>query len=459
VTPGPTVIDRVVAEVDRQRDAIIALAVDLIRIPSETHPPGGDEGPVQRFIEARLRGIGLDVDVFEPWSVPGVLDHPGWWPGLEYDDRPNVVGVWNGTGGGRSLILNGHSDVVPAGPHDLWTHDPYGAIVVDGRIYGRGACDQKGGIAAMITAVQVLSDLGLRPRGDVIVESVVNEELGGYNGTLACCVKGYLAAAAIVTEPTQLEVVAATKGGQTYKATVAGVNAHHAWWWQGVSAFDKAIVLKEALQRWEDLRAKELASSPYFSDTTRRPKPALADTVWYVGAGDPNLMACPASAELHFWVDVLPEDDREDMLQRFEKHVLDHTAQDPFLAEHPPILERAIMRPFDGVAVPSDHPVIASLVESHRAALGQTPEITGFDAATDSMIFNLYTDTPAVVYGPTGAGAHAPDEYVEVDGLIECTKTLALTILHFCGCDQVSSTNQGPQQGHPIGPDRTPTSL
>jgi acetylornithine deacetylase len=331
------------------------------------------------------------------------------------------------------LILNGHCDVVPAGPRELWAHDPYGGVIADGRLYGRGASDQKGGIAAMICAVEVLRDLGVSPLGDVIVESVVNEELGGYNGTLACCVKGYLADAAIVTEPTQLEVVAATKGGQTYKATVPGVNAHHAWWWQGVSAFDNAIILKQALQRWEQLRAVELADSPYFADTTRRPKPALADTIWYAGAGDPNLMASPSSAELHFWVDVLPEDDREQMLLRFERHVLDYTAQEPFLAEHPPVLERAIMRPFDGVAVPADHPIIASLVESHRAATGTEPPVTGFDAATDSMIFNLYTDTPAIVYGPTGAGLHSPDEYVDIDGLVACTNTLALAILEFCG--------------------------
>jgi acetylornithine deacetylase len=433
VALDPSIVERVAGEVERRRDGIVALAADLVRIPSETHPPGGDEGPVQGFIEARMRAIGLDVDVFEPWSVPGATEHPGWWPGLEYDDRPNVVGVWTGTGGGRSLILNGHCDVVPAGPRELWAHDPYGGVIADGRLYGRGAADQKGGIAAMICAVEVLRDLGLSPLGDVIVESVVNEELGGYNGTLACCVKGYLADAAIVTEPTQLEVVAATKGGQTYKATVPGVNAHHAWWWQGVSAFDKAIILKQALQRWEQLRAVELADSPYFSDTTRRPKPALADTIWYAGAGDPNLMASPSSAELHFWVDVLPEDDREQMLQRFERHVLDYTARDPFLAEHPPVLERAIMRPFDGVAVPPDHPIIAMLVESHRAATGTEPPVTGFDAATDSMIFNLYTDTPAIVYGPTGNGLHSPDEYVDIDGLTTCTNTLALAILEFCG--------------------------
>ena len=218
----PAIIDRVTDEVDRRRDELVAFAADLIRIPSETHPPGGDEGPVQRFIEAKLRDIGLDVDVFEPWSVPGALEHPGWWPGLEYDDRPNVVGVWTGAAGGRSLILNGHCDVVPAGPHDLWTHDPYGGVVADGRIYGRGASDQKGGIAAMIMAVEVLRHLGLSPRGDVIVESVVNEELGGYNGTVACCAKGYLADAAIVTEPTQLEIVAATEGRPDLQGDRAG---------------------------------------------------------------------------------------------------------------------------------------------------------------------------------------------------------------------------------------------
>lgn len=419
--------------VDARADDIIGLARDLVRIPSETHPPGGDEGPVQDHIASVLGEIGLDVDVFEPWDVAGATEHPGWWPGLEYDDRPNVVATWPGTGGGRSLILNGHCDVVPAGPRDLWTHDPYGGEIVDGRLYGRGASDQKGGIAAMIAAVRILGDLGYRPAGDVIIQSVVNEELGGYNGTVACCAKGYSADAAIVTEPTNLEVVAATKGGQTYKVTVPGVNAHHAWWWEGVSAFDKAIVVKQALEEWETIRARELSDVPYFSDKRKRPRPALADTIWFVSAGDPNLMASPSSAELHFWVDVVPTDDREAMLERFEQHVLDFAATDPFLADHPPQLERAIMRPFDGVSIPADHPVVTSLLTSHQRSNGTETEVGGMDGATDSMIFNRYTDTPAAVFGPTGGGAHAPDEYVELDGLLACTKTLAATILDFCG--------------------------
>jgi acetylornithine deacetylase len=424
----------VVDLVEERREEIVDLLVAMVQIPSETHPPGGDEGPVQRYIEDRFRKLDLDVDVFEPWAVEGIEQHPGWWPGLEYEDRPNVVGVSRGTGGGRSLILNGHADVVPAGPRDLWTHDPYGGVVADGRIYGRGTADQKAGIAAMTMALACVLDAGYRTHGDVILESVVNEELGGYNGTLACCVKGYLADAAVVTEPTALKVAPAAKGGQTYKLTVPGKNAHHAWAWEGVSAFDKAMLLKEALVQWEDLRAEELSNVPLFSDERRYPKPALADTIWYVRAGDPHLMATPSSAELGFWVDVLPGEHREDVLNRFERHVATIAARDPFLRDHPPRLERVLMRPFTGVSVPHDHPIIGSLMAAHQLGNAEETELIGMNGASDQMIFNLYSATPAVVYGPgDGRTAHSPDEFVAVDDLVAATRTLALTIMDFCG--------------------------
>lgn len=422
--------------IEERRKEIVDLLVDMVRIPSETHPPGGDEGPVQRYVEQRFRSMGLDVDVFEPWAVEGIEEHPGWWPGLEYHDRPNVVGVRQGSGGGRSLILNGHADVVPAGPRHLWSHDPYGGEVIDDRVHGRGTADQKGGIAAMTMALACVLDAGYTPRGDVILQSVVNEELGGYNGTLSCCVKGYRADAAIVTEPTGLNVAPASKGGQTYKATVPGKNAHHAWAWEGVSAFDKAILVKEALIQWEALRAEELKDVPLFSDKIHYPKPALADTIWYVQAGEPHLMATPSSAELGFWVDVLPGEDREEVLARFEQHMKITASLDPFLRRHPPRLERALMRPFTGVSIPLDHPIIKSLAAAHRAASGSEAGLIGMSGASDQMIFNLYSDTPAVVYGPgDGRTAHSPDEFVLIDDLVAATRTLALTIMDFCDCE------------------------
>lgn len=437
----PRLVGRIKAAVEERGDGIIRFFRDLVRIPSETHPPGGDEGPAQRFVEARLRQIGLDVDVFEPWSVTGVEDHPGWWPGLDYTDRPNVVGVWRArqaTASGRSLILNGHIDVVPAGDRSLWTHDPYGAELVDGRVYGRGASDQKIGIAAMIEAVAVLRELGIRPAGDVILESVVNEELGGYNGTVACLARRYTADAAIVTEPTGFAVAGAQKGGQVYRMVVPGHAFHHAVWERGSSALDNAIALKAGLQAWERLREAETVDDFYFGDRARalHPRAVHADTVWYLSAGTPDIMANPATAEMRFWVDHLPGEDREEMLARFEAHINATAARHPFLRDHPPTLERALMRPFTGVSVSPDAPIVRAVAAAASAIVGLEVPTVGLEAATDAMIFNLYSDVPAVIFcGGALDAAHAPNEYAEVDDVCRSTAALALAILEFCGVE------------------------
>lgn len=432
----PRLLTRVAASVDARRGAILQVFRDLVRIPSETHPPAGDEGPAQRYVEALMRELGLAVEVFEPWSVPGIEGHPGWWPGFDYTDRPNVVGRWPGTGAGRSLILNGHIDVVPAGDRSLWTHDPYGAELVGGRIYGRGAADQKAGIAAMLMAVGCLQDAGVRLSGDVILQSVVNEELGGYNGTVACCARGFRADAAIVTEPTDLHVAAAAKGGQTYRMRVPGVAFHHAMWERGTSALDNAIFLKEALGSWERLRAHETRTHPWFGERARdlHPRAVHADTVWYLRAGDPDIMANPTEAELAFWVDHLPGEDRESMLARFEAHMLARAAEHPWMKDHPPILERALMRPFTGMAVEEGSAIVRSLQRATETVTGRLRRAVGLEGATDAMIFGLYTDVPAVVFGGGDlAVAHAPDEWVEAEDVVRTTHALALAMIDFCG--------------------------
>jgi acetylornithine deacetylase len=414
---------------------IVSLVQRLVRIPSETHPPGGDEGEVQAAIAGEMDDLRLEVDVFEPWVVPGIEDHPGWWPGLEYTDRPNVVGRYRGSGGGRSMIVNGHADVVPAGPKEAWTSPPYAAEIRDGRIYGRGAVDMKGGLAAMLSAFRCLREIDWLPGGDVILESVVNEELGGYNGTLACCERGYAADVAILAECTDFHITTATKGGQVYRALIPGMAAHSCWWWKGVSAFDNAIKFKQALLEFEDERARETRDNPYFSDPALHPKAAWADNIWFVRAGDPDIMAHPAEAELNFWVDHLPGEDREALLERFERHVADFCAGDPFLSEHPIRLERTVMRPFTGVGIDLDHPVIGVLRDAHLAVRGTEPIVTGFPAASDAMIFNLYSDTPAVNFGggdPVRGCAHAPDENIAIEDVLDTTAALALAIGTFC---------------------------
>lgn len=427
---------RAVEAVDQLVGDLVGLTREMVRIPTETHPPGGDEGAGQQHLSHYLMcQFGWDVDVFLPTDVPGIEQHPGWWPGLDYADRPNVVTRRRGAGGGRSIILNGHMDVVPAGPRQFWTHDPYGAHVEDGRIYGRGSVDMKGGIASMIYAVRAIEHAGIQLRGDVIIESVVNEELGGYNGTLACCLRGYEADAAIITEGTCCDIQPAHKGGQALRLLVPGKGAHANLWWRGVSALDKAILLKQVLEDFQREREAETREKPYFNDPQQFPIPALVDTVWSLKAGDPELMSPPEAAILDFWCDALPGEDLDSIVNRLEQRLQHAANEDPFLCYHPPQLERrTIMRPFYPTSVALDHPIVESLRESGRAVTGEESAIYGMSAACDAMIFNLYSATPAIIFGPGDlALAHGPDEYIEIEQLVRAAKVMAHTLVSWCG--------------------------
>ena len=427
---------RSVDAVETLSDDLVQFTRDMVRIPTETHPPSGDEGPGQDHLARHLGDtFGLEVDFFLPTDVPGIEEHPGWWPGLEYTNRPNVVARRSGAGGGRSIVLNGHIDVVPAGPAELWTHPPYGGEIADGRIYGRGSVDMKGGIAAMIYAVRAIEHAGIRLAGDVVVESVVNEEMGGYNGTLACCLRGYEGDAAVVTEGTLCRIMPAHKGGQGLRLRVPGKSAHANMWWRGVSALDKAIYLKNTLAEFQREREGETRDNPYFSDPSLFPISALVDTVWSLHAGSPDVMSSPEEAVLDFWVDALPGEQLDQIIDRLERRLEMSADKDPFLRECRPVLERhAIMRPFYPTAVPLDHPIVGTLASACQSVTGERPGIFGMSAVCDAMMFNLHSSTPAVIFGPGDLGiAHSPDEYVEIDELVRAAMILAATIVSWCG--------------------------
>ncbi|MDB4895944.1 MAG: hypothetical protein JWN15_2206, partial [Firmicutes bacterium] len=306
--------ERLFQLIDQHQEAIVSYIQDLVRLPSETHPPGGDEYAAQMRVAESFRAMGLDkVDVFEPTEVPGIEQDPGWWPGLDYRDRPNVVGVWKGAGGGRSLLLNGHIDVVPAGPRELWDYDPYGGTVADGKIFGRGAVDMKGPLGAAIMVARILKENGFRLKGDLILASTVNEELGGYNGSLACIRRGYVADAGIVVEPTSLKIEPGTKGSVAYRITVKGVGAHSHLWWMGTNALDKLLYLRDAMKRWEGERTQELRGHPLYGDPEIFPTPAIVEGMYHLSAGHPHLMSVPQEAVADFHIDMVPGEDTEEV--------------------------------------------------------------------------------------------------------------------------------------------------
>jgi acetylornithine deacetylase len=182
--------------VEDRRDETVRLLQELVRVPSVT----GEEGTVQRVVERAMGERGLSVDVWEatPDDVSPYREHVGEQSG--YEERPNVVGVRAGRGGGRSLLLNAHVDTVAGGDPEAWTHGPFSGEVVGDLLYGRGSCDMKGGLVTHLVALDALSELGVELRGDVSVAATVGEENGGL-GALSTVLRGYRADAALITEP------------------------------------------------------------------------------------------------------------------------------------------------------------------------------------------------------------------------------------------------------------------
>jgi acetylornithine deacetylase len=416
-------IERIRDWVEGHREEIFLLTENLIRFPSENRAPVGLEQACQRYVAQVLRDLDLEVDEFEPTSVAGLLEHEAFWPGRDYTDRPNVVGVWRGSARGRSLLFTSHADVVP-GLEGVFP--PYEPVRRGARLYGRGASDMKGGLAASVMAVKCLQELGLRLAGDVLVESVVDEENGGANGTLACRLKGYLADAAICPEPNGMILSPAHRGGRYWEVVVEGS--------PGVPFGSSDLVnpayaighLAVAIESWERERnARRTAPAVYAGD------PGLPVVVSTIEATSP-LVAVPGRGRLRVWVEVHPGTSEEDLRRDFLGYLEQVTARTPVLLQcrmeiHP------VTRFLPGSEVPAGHPIVATLQETYGAVRGQPPEIRGAPFACDVFMLNLFGGTPCVILGPRGGNAHAPDEWVMMQDLVDLTAVFALTAAEWCG--------------------------
>ena len=201
--------------VNENRDLIVSFVKKIVRTPSLAN----DEGNVQRIIHEKLNNLNLNSKII-PVIFSELENHPAFNDdGFSPESRINVTAIWKGRSNSKSLILNGHVDVVPTGPENLWNDSPWSGKEIDGKIYGRGSCDMKAGLSSGLFAIAILKDLGFKPNGDIIFQSVVGEESGGC-GTLTNIVKGYTADAAIILEPTSLKLSPIQSGALTFRLIV-----------------------------------------------------------------------------------------------------------------------------------------------------------------------------------------------------------------------------------------------
>jgi acetylornithine deacetylase len=414
--------EKILKTVDKRRGEIVTFLRDLIREQSVTEK----EAPIQEFIAGKLKEMGLKVDVWEPsWNE--LKKHPGYVPvKVGYEGRPNVVGVYKGRGKGKSLIFNGHVDVVPSGPLEGWPHDPWGGQVEGGKVYGRGASDMKSGLAAMTMALKCVLEAGVKPKGDVILEYVMDEEYSG-NGTLACILRGYKADAAVNCEASDLEVQPAHTGSMWFNITVKGRSASMSRIWEAMNAVEKGYRVFRAVSDFETIRLEK--RHPLYAD----PRAALACFVGMFHSGSyPSIP--PDLCLIRGRMGVLPNEDPREVQRTFIEHIGKIADRDPWLKNHKP---EVVFTGYMGepAEIPPDHPICKTVEASFEEATGRRAVVKGHEGCTDSRLLIKHAETPTVIFGPgTITQMHAADEWVKIDDLIDSVKTMALTIVNWCGC-------------------------
>jgi acetylornithine deacetylase len=402
-----------VADIDRDR--LIDDLETLVRIESIT----GSEENIADWAAGALLELGLRVEVARS-DLERLRDDPAW-PGeeMERTTLPIVVGR-AGSADGRRLILSGHLDVVPPGDPASWTVDPWGAEIREDRLYGRGACDMKGGVAAILAAVRSLGVDGSLHRldGELMVVLVPSEEDGG-QGTLGAIRSGATADMAIITEPSQLDVVVAHAGAITFRLTVPGRAAHASQRREGISALDKLFELTRALEG-DERRRNEAETDPLMT-ALGLPYPTIIgiveggdwastvlDKVVAYGRYGVKLGQSPAEAEADLRV-----------------AIAEACATDGFLRDHPATVEITGGR-FGSARVPSDHPLPTGLADVVERVTGRRPALLGEPYGADMQMFVNHGDTPCVIFGPGDVRvAHSADEHVPLDEVETCARVLA----------------------------------
>ncbi len=411
----------------RKKEYFIKYLEEIVSIDSSVIQMGkqGKEQGAQRIVEKKLKDLGACVDVFCPDNSE-MENHPEFNHGHSYQDRPNVVGIIKGTGGGRSLLINAHIDVVPPGDEKNWATHPFKPVIRNGKLFGRGSCDMKAGGAAALMALEILKECGVKLKGDVIYESVVDEE-GGGNGTLACCMKGYKADAAIIPEPTELNLMPAHMGWMFYRITFTGKPVHCAFKWNGINAIEKCLsfmaMMREVERQWMIEKRH-----PYL------PPPTICFTVIQGGTSSSTVPEqCSLDMSVHFHPCETIEGKIGARIEEELMHNISNFIQgDDWLKENPPRVEK--FQQGSAYDIGSDHPFVKCVAESLFDITGRPPLVKGLASGADARLINNYAETPALLCGPGSiSDAHSANEFVEIQQYMDAISMFCDVIIKWCG--------------------------
>lgn len=415
----------IAAAVAGLRGDTVRMLSELVALPSLL----GEEAAAQDWMADRMGSMGLRVDRFDI-DEARLRTHRGWSPSIiSYDGRPNVVGVHQPSQvRGRSLILNGHIDVVPVGNASMWASPPFEPRLEGDKLYGRGAADMKAGIIAWLNAFRALQAIGLEPAAPVYLQSVIEEECTG-NGALACLVQGYHADAAIITEPGE-GLLQAQLGVMWLSLEVTGIPVHAMVAHTGTNAIDAArnlfTELKLLEREWNEPKRRHALwcshEHPINFNLGR-----LSGGEWH------SSVATTARADIR--LSFYPDMSRESVRAQIEERLAQAHAASP---SRDSIRYKVIYQGFqsEGCVLDAAEPVVTELSRCHRDVTGQDLPLVVGTGTTDARSFNLYGPIPATCYGPDGASIHGIDEWVSIDSTQRVTEVLARFMARWCGLNK-----------------------
>ena len=391
------------------REELARLAQELVRIPSVYRPEEaeGNEARVARFLTEYLEREGLDV------SVEAVA--PG---------RPNVWAAWDGVRPGKTLLFEAHTDVVTEGRAEDWEHPPFAAEKVGDRIYGRGACDTKGNLAAAVVAVKAIKDSGVPFPGRLVLCHPVDEE-GMMAGIKAFIEGGHAERVdgAVICEPEVNQLCIKQKGALRVEVIVRGRMAHGAMPLSGVNPVTRAAKFVVAVEELEAEEVERHGEDPFLG------YPSLTPTILLgPDRGEPQLNVIPASAYVALDIRTVPSQSHEELVRRLEERLSKLESEDP---DFDAILEVIEERPPTETSM--EDPLVGAMSAAYRDLTGEEPRYNGVPGATDGTYLSTWAGVPIVTTGARDREIpHHRDEWVSVDELLSTCRLYAATAMYFC---------------------------
>jgi len=414
------------------KEDIIRLVRELVKTNTVAIPPNGNETAGQLVLRDFLKRYGVRPELYETEFVTRSR-HTWKHTDRNYAGRKNLVARLAGSGRGKSLLLNGHMDTVPPG-HGRWSAPPWSAVKRNGRIYGLGSFDMKGGLAAQASVLCALKNAGVRLGGDVILESVVDEEWGGGGGTVAARLRGESADACVISEGTQLEIFRATRGGFVVDLIVEAGDPEK--YFSNEEVLSPAVPLGRLLgwvDSWTKRRAKQKTKGAYATVPDRTPVQVLAVEANRFDRDVP--LSVPSRAAVRVYFQFLPEEDVAAAIRQIKSSLNDFERNDAFFRRHRIQWKLIVNPPLLGHELKLEHPWTQCMINSAAACLGKTPVVTAAPYPCDAFLIHREAGIPTLLFGPRGAGAHNPDEYVDIDSVLKTSEVLLTAALEWCNAN------------------------